>query len=110
MHFCSWAHQLDRSLPSSAFPCQGRLSTFLVMRHLLEVCLFSRAAKFEPLSMPLQHSLRFFQHPVPTASSVSFTTALPKGRHWAYPVPLVYLSRLGSNSYADGATSAAGIA
>ena len=34
----------------------------------------------------------------------------PLGRHRAYPVPLVYLSRLGSNSYADGASSAVGIA
>lgn len=33
----------------------------------------------------------------------------PKGRHWAYPVPLVHQSNLGTNSYADGATSTVGI-
>ncbi len=85
MHYCSWAHQLDRNLPSSAFPCQGRLSTFFVMRHLLEVCPFLGAANLEPLSMLLQPSLRFFQHPLPTASSVGLATALPRGKALGLP-------------------------
>jgi hypothetical protein len=35
--FRLWAHQLDLSLPSSAFPYKSCLSGFLVTRHLLEV-------------------------------------------------------------------------
>jgi hypothetical protein len=75
--FRLWAHQLDLSLPSSAFPYRSCLSGFLVTRHLLEVCSFSRRANFEPVSTPLQCGLRFLQHPLPAAPLVGLATVLP---------------------------------
>jgi hypothetical protein len=75
--FRLWAHQLELSLPSSAFPYRSCLSGFLVTRHLLEVCSFSRRANLEPVSMSLQLGLRFLQPPLPAVPSVGLATALP---------------------------------
>ena len=52
----------------------------------------------EPLSMPLQHSLRFLQHPYPLRRWLVLRPPYPEGTHRAYPVPLVYQSGLGSIS------------
>jgi hypothetical protein len=78
-----WLHNTDRGqpsvsaygrtsrscLPPSAFPYESCLSGFLVTRHLLEVCSFSRRANSEPVSTPLQrrHSLSpasFTRYPI----------------------------------------------
>ena len=80
MRYRLWAHQLEKSLPSSAFPHKRCWSKILVKRHQLEVGSLSCEAKFEPLSISLQYGIRFFQPPLPTISSVGLATVLPIGK------------------------------
>ena len=95
-------------LPSFAFPYKSCFSGFLVTRHLLEVCSFSRRANSEPVSTPLQHCLRFLQHPLPAAPSVGLATVLPKGSAMGLPCSACLPEWVRCQLYADGATSAAG--
>jgi hypothetical protein len=96
------------NLPSSAFPYESCLSGFLVTRHLLEVCSFSRRANSEPVSTPLQHRLRFLQHPLPAAQSVGLATVLPKGSAMGLPCSACLPVWVRFQLYVDGAPSAAG--
>lgn len=98
------------TLPSSAFPYEGCLSGFLVTRHLLEVCSFSRRANSEPVSTPLQRRLRFLQHPLPAARSVGLATVPPKGSATGLPCSACLPEWVRFQLYVDGATSAAGVA
>lgn len=80
------------------FPAYNDFSNALVMKDLLKVCLLSHDANIERLSAALHSGVCFFQHPLPTVPSVGLATALPNiGKHWAYPVPLVYQSGLGAD-------------
>ena len=91
------AHQLEKSLPSSAFPHKRCWSKILVKRHQLEVGPLSCEAKFEPLSISLQYGIRFFQPPLPTSLSAYLTVRFPDlpGGVRAYHVPLEYLHGVG---------------
>ena len=96
MRYRLWAHQLEKSLPSSAFPHKRCWSKILVKRHQLEVGPLSCEARFEPLSISLQYGLRFFQPPLPTSLSAYLTVRFPDspGEIRAYHVPLEYLRGL----------------
>ena len=96
------------NLPSFAFPYKSCFSGFLVTRHLLEVGSFSRRANSEPVSTPLQHCLRFLQHPLPAAPSVGLATALPRGSATGLPCLACLPKWVRCQLYADGATSAGG--
>ena len=74
-----------RTVAAICLPTLDGLPPFLVTRHPLEVCLLSHEAKFEPLSPPLQCSLRFFQHPLPAISLVGLATILPIGKISSLP-------------------------
>lgn len=62
---------------------------FPVIQHLSEVCSLSCRANFEPVSAPLQNSIRFFRPPLPTYLSAHLAARFPysNGDNWVYPVP-----------------------
>jgi hypothetical protein len=50
---------------SFAFPHSNGSPNFLATCHQSDVGSLSCRVMFKPVSMPLQHGIRFFQHPVP---------------------------------------------
>jgi hypothetical protein len=70
-------------LPKDGSPC------VLTTGHPLDVCSLSGRAKFEPVSTPLQGSIRVLHHPIPASPSAHLTAAyLPlTGENRAYHVP-----------------------
>jgi hypothetical protein len=86
------------------------------MKDLLEVCPLSGAANGNLLDCtnryPLHYKTAFAFSSLlyPLSHRLVLRPPYPLGGHRAYPVPLVYQSGLGSSYYADGATSAVGIA
>ncbi|MFT5195087.1 MAG: hypothetical protein ACI85U_002103 [Candidatus Promineifilaceae bacterium] len=108
MRFRLWAHQSERTLPSSAFPHQRCLLKVFVKRHQLEVSTLSCEAKFEPLFRPLQSGIRFLQPPISTIPSAFLANRFPRRRTLDLPrfncVPAWVRSCLS----AGGATSAVG--
>ena len=51
---------------------------FLVIQHLQEVCPLSWRATFEPVSLSLQQSIRFFLPPLPTHLSACLAARFPR--------------------------------
>ena len=66
---CLEVHQLNFSLSHHLLSSFKRFCSFLVMRHLTEVCSFSRELMLlqvaQALSCSLQSSIRFFSDPLP---------------------------------------------
>ena len=90
------------------FPRSSCFIDLLVTRHQLEVSSFSRRVLPQPVSIPLQHRLRFLQPPVPAASSVGLATTLPRGKTTGLPCSACLPEWGRCQLYADGATSAGG--
>ena len=65
--------------PSSALLREAGLPTVRAPSDQVEVCPVSRRVISQPLSVRLQHGIRFLHHPLPAAPSVRFTTFLPIG-------------------------------
>ena len=86
-----------RTVAAICLPTLDGLPPFLVTRHPLEVCPLSRGANLEPLSIRLQGSVRFLQHPLPTSLSTYLTVRFPDfpGEIWTYHVSLEYLHGVG---------------
>src|SRR4051794_7487926 len=73
-------------------PQYGRMHPYLtklqrVVSHLAtvdqtEVCPLSRGVMSQPLSAPLQRSLRFLRHPLPAQSTAFLTVRLPAILRW----------------------------
>ena len=98
------------------FPTYNGFSNALVLKDLLEVCPLSRGTNSNLLDClnpyPCHYSTAFAFSNIlyPLSHRLVLRPSYLEGRHRAYPVPLTYQSGLGSISYADGATSAVGIA
>jgi len=78
---------------AAAFPLPYPISihTLSVIQHLPEVCALSCRAKSEPVSDPLQSSIRFLRPPLPTYLSALLADHFPylNGDNRAYHVPLI---------------------
>jgi len=74
---------------------------FLVIQHLYRKSApFQVRANLEPLSAPLQHGIRFFQHPLPAYPSAFLADCFPHsinpcGNNRVYHVPLILQNDLG---------------
>ena len=73
------------TIAAICFPTLNGLPSFLVKRHLLEVCPLSRGTNLESLSTSLQGGLHLLQHPLPAVSSVGLATSLPNGKTTGLP-------------------------
>jgi len=62
----------------------------------------------QPLSRPLQASLRLLQHPLPAALSACLATCFPRGRNTGLPRSVCVPGWVRSRLFAGGSTSATG--
>ena len=65
-----------------AFPHINGSPSYLATYHQSDVGPLSCRVTFKPVSIPLQHGLRFFRYPIPARPTTSLAVRLPKGREY----------------------------